>query len=161
MHDSKVSKSLCIFIGIPLPVSTLACSTKRTRKTRVRSEALSFFLAANDLYRIQGVNEGHRGGLARLRALRVELERQHPHLLLLIAGDFLFPSLLSRLYDGKQMVDTLNYMDRSSSMDERLFVTLGNHEFDGTYARTLQDRIAESQFRWIASNVEFKPGFCK
>src|SRR5712691_3648623 len=50
-------------------------------------------LAVNDVYRIEGVDGGQRGGLARLRSLRVELERTSPDLLFLHAGDLLFPSL--------------------------------------------------------------------
>lgn len=40
-------------------------------------------LAINDVYRIDGVDEGASGGIARVRSLRRELEREDPNLLLL------------------------------------------------------------------------------
>ncbi len=118
-------------------------------------------LTVNDVYRIGGVDEGARGGLARLAGLRRELESQYPELLVLHAGDFLFPSLLSRRYHGEQMVDALNALDAGPGFDERLLVTFGNHEFDKTKladAPLLDRRVEESQFRWLGSNVIFKTG---
>lgn len=118
-------------------------------------------LTVNDVYRIGGVDEGARGGLARLAGLRRELEREQPDLLVLHAGDFLFPSLLSRRYDGAQMVDALNALDGSPGFDDRLLVTFGNHEFDKAKladAPLLDRRLEESRFRWLGSNVVFKTG---
>jgi 2',3'-cyclic-nucleotide 2'-phosphodiesterase (5'-nucleotidase family) len=116
-------------------------------------------LAINDVYRIAGVDEGRRGGIARVRSLRAELERVHPELLVLLAGDFLFPSLISRLYNGRQMIDVLNRVDGDAlGFDDRMFVTFGNHEFDKSkleHAALLEKRIEESQFRWLSANVEF------
>src|SRR5688572_9892594 len=57
------------------------------------STGQAVLLAINDVYRIEGVDGGEAGGLARLRSLRAELEREHPDLLVLHAGDLLFPSL--------------------------------------------------------------------
>ncbi len=119
-------------------------------------------LAVNDVYRIEGVDGGSRGGLARLRGLRAELERQVPDLLLLHAGDLLFPSLLSRSYDGAQMIDVLNLLDGApQGFDERLFLTFGNHEFDQGKledAPLLRSRVEESRFTWLASDIEWAAG---
>lgn len=116
-------------------------------------------LAINDVYRIDGVDEGASGGMARLRSLRLELEQQDPNLLVLHAGDLLFPSMLSRRYLGAQMIGLLNRLDGdASAFDERLFVTFGNHEFEKSkldQASILADRVAESGFTWISANVEF------
>ena len=117
-------------------------------------------LAINDIYRIEGVDQGTQGGLARVRSLRKELERENPNLLLLHAGDFLYPSLLSREYKGEQMVDVMNQLDGDpQAFDEKMFVTFGNHEFDKRKlkdAAQLDARIEESQFRWLGSDITFK-----
>jgi 2',3'-cyclic-nucleotide 2'-phosphodiesterase (5'-nucleotidase family) len=122
-------------------------------------------LAVNDIYRIEGIEGGKFGGLARLRTLRADLERQHPGRVLLIhGGDAIFPSLLSRLYGGAQMIDVLNLMDgdaRAGRLDERMFVVFGNHEFEGDGCKkkgpVLQRRVAESDFFWLHPNIVVTP----
>jgi 2',3'-cyclic-nucleotide 2'-phosphodiesterase (5'-nucleotidase family) len=120
-------------------------------------------LAINDVYRLTGLDSGAVGGLARVRTLRRELEGEAPQLLFTLAGDFLFPSFLSRTYDGEQMVDVLNLLDGQDSAaqpDERMFVTFGNHEFDlhgPVGGKNLDARIEQSQFRWLSANLEFLP----
>lgn len=118
-------------------------------------------LHINDVYRIGGVDNGQEGGLARLRALRAELEMEAPDLLFMHAGDLLFPSMLSRQFSGAQMIDVLNWMDGDPHrFDERMFATFGNHEFDQgdlEEAPTLDRRIEESAFYWLASNINFQP----
>jgi 2',3'-cyclic-nucleotide 2'-phosphodiesterase (5'-nucleotidase family) len=119
-------------------------------------------LAINDVYRIEGADGGLAGGLARVRSLRARLERESPDLLLLHAGDMLFPSLPSRLYGGGQMIDVLNLLDGDGeAFDERMFATFGNHEFDQDGlddVPMLQRRIEDSQFTWLDSNVEWTAG---
>jgi 5'-nucleotidase len=111
-------------------------------------------LAINDVYRIEGTSEG--GGLARVRALRSELEKTAPDLLFLHAGDFLYPSIMSRTYAGEQMVDVLNRLDGDpSAPDPRMLVVFGNHEFDSPDAAALDARIDGSQFRWLHTNITF------
>jgi len=119
-------------------------------------------IAINDVYRVEGLQEGTIGGLPRVRALRRELEREAPDLLMLHGGDFLFPSFASRMYRGAQMVSVLNALDGdTSAFDPRMFVTLGNHEFDQrrlSESSILKDRIEESQFAWLAGNITFAKG---
>ncbi len=119
-------------------------------------------LTINDVYRIEGVDGGAVGGLARLKALRDEELEQDPDLIVLHAGDFLFPSLLSRVYDGEQMVEVLNLIDGDpAAFDSRFFITFGNHEFDKSAlkdAPMLDARIEESQFAWLVANVDFLSG---
>lgn len=116
-------------------------------------------LMLNDTYRIGGVDGGEAGGLPRLRTLRTELEREAPDLLVLHAGDLLFPSTLSRRYGGAQMIDLLNRLDGDpNAFDPRLWVTFGNHEFERDrreQAGQLAARIRESRFRWLGSNLIF------
>ena len=119
----------------------------------------------NDVYRIEGLDDGKVGGLARLRTLRAELEAAAPgRVLLLHGGDVIFPSLLSREYQGKQMIDVMNLLDGDATpgrIDERMLVVFGNHEFDSESCAApphLQARVAESDFLWLSSNVA--PGRC-
>jgi len=121
----------------------------------------AMLLAINDVYRIEGAEEGKAGGLARVRALRRELEREQPGLLVLHAGDLLYPSFASRTYNGEQMIAVLDQLDGSDAFDPRMFVTFGNHEFEKRKkkdAGILAQRVAESQFRWLGGNVSFAPG---
>ncbi|HRC84370.1 MAG TPA: 5'-nucleotidase C-terminal domain-containing protein [Thermoanaerobaculia bacterium] len=119
----------------------------------------ALLLSINDVYRIEGLESGSVGGLARVRSLRRELERSHPDLLMLHAGDLLFPSLASRILKGEQMIAVLNALDGDSgAVDRRMFVTFGNHEFDENNladAGTLNQRLKESQFTWLAGNLAF------
>ena len=130
--------------------------------THARHERTAVLLAINDVYRIEGVDVGTVGSLARVRTLREKLEREHPDLLVLHAGDLLFPSFLSRTFNGEQMIDVLNDLDGDpKGFDERMFAVFGNHEFDKDKmkdAPLLDNRVAESQFRWVNGNVVFAEG---
>ncbi len=116
-------------------------------------------VAINDTYRIEGVEGGHKGGMALLRALREQLEKHYPDLLFLHAGDFLFPSLVSEWTQGAHMVEIMNRLDGAAGVfDPRMVVTFGNHEFDRSNtadAVLLQARIDQSEFQWLGSNIRF------
>src|SRR5215208_6525203 len=102
-------------------------------------------LQLNDVYQISPVDRGRRGGLARVATLRKNILSQSPHMLFLLAGDFISPSIASRLFKGKQMIDVLN----SAGLD---IATLGNHEFDFG-ADVLRQRMKESRFAYTIANV--------
>jgi 2',3'-cyclic-nucleotide 2'-phosphodiesterase (5'-nucleotidase family) len=89
-----------------------------------------------------------RGGLQYAGTMIDDYRKKGP-VLVLHAGDFLSPSLLSIRfkYKGKQMVDAMNAIGTD-------FVTFGNHEFDFG-CEVLEQRIEESRFQWISSNVRF------
>jgi 2',3'-cyclic-nucleotide 2'-phosphodiesterase (5'-nucleotidase family) len=117
-------------------------------------------LAINDVYRLDGVSEGRSGGLARVRTLRKLIEKDDPNALLLHAGDFLSPSLIGRVYKGRQMIDVMNNLDGDPvAFDKRMFVVFGNHEFDDSKCNKLlaplNVRVEESQFTWLAANLDF------
>lgn len=117
-------------------------------------------LAINDVYRIEGVDAGSNGGLARVRTVRRQLSQNNPSLIVTLAGDFLYPSLLSRRYNGQQMIDVLNLLDGKDGFDPTFIVTFGNHEFDKSRMKDawkLSDRMKESEFTWLGSNIEFVP----
>jgi hypothetical protein len=92
------------FFFASLAVPILACAQGQTEREVV-------VLAINDVYRIEGVEGGQRGGMSLVRALRAQLEQQHHDLLFLHAGDFLFPSLLSKWTSGAHMIEMMNALD--------------------------------------------------
>jgi 5'-nucleotidase/UDP-sugar diphosphatase len=100
------------------------------------------FLLINDVYVADTMTDG-RGGLARVATVRTRLTDQGP-ILFVLAGDLLSPSLLSKYYGGRQMVEALN----AAKLD---YATFGNHEFE-LPRDTLVARIAESNFHWISTN---------
>lgn len=124
-------------------------------------EGETVLLSINDVYRLEGVDRRQVGGLARVRTLRDELAEEYPQMVTLLAGDFLSPSLLSRKLQGEQMVDVLNLLDGGPGVhDPRFLVTFGNHEFDREIpAKALAARIGESEFSWLASDLDFAAGF--
>lgn len=102
-------------------------------------------LQVNDVYQFAPVDHGTRGGLARVLTLKNEIKKGSPHTLFLMAGDTISPSVESITYKGAQMIDAWN----AAGLD---YATFGNHEFDFG-PEVLRERMKESQFKWIASNV--------
>ena len=105
-------------------------------------------LLVNDVYVTDTLRDG-TGGLARVAALHHQLERDG-RVLFLLAGDVLSPSLLSKWYAGRQMVDGFN----AARLD---YATFGNHEFE-LPRDTLLARLAESRFRWLSANCTLADG---
>src|SRR5574342_646835 len=88
---------------------------------------------------------GKKGGLARVATLRDRIAQESPHVVFVLSGDFLSPSPMSSMFQGGQMVAALNAI----GLD---LATFGNHEFDFS-ADVTQERIQESRFTWVSSNV--------
>jgi 2',3'-cyclic-nucleotide 2'-phosphodiesterase (5'-nucleotidase family) len=109
------------------------------------------FIQMNDVYEIAPLEGGRYGGLARVATMINQTKAKNPNTYVILSGDFISPSALGtseyegKRINGRQMVDVLNAI----GLD---FVTFGNHEFDYKY-EALQDRIDESEFQWISSNV--------
>ena len=153
MHSVNFKKLGILFLIFILVLSS--CHTKK------HSASPSFvILAINDVYRIEGLDQGNVGGLARVRALRNQLESEGKKVLLLHAGDFLYPSFSSRVDNGESMIHVLNFLDGfSPQFDDDMIITFGNHEFDKgkmKYMSNLQQRIDESEFNWLDSNINWK-----
>lgn len=102
-------------------------------------------LQLNDVYEISPVDRGQRGGMARVATLLKQIRAASPNTLFLIAGDFISPSVASRVFEGRQMVDALNAV----GMD---IATFGNHEFDFG-PEVLRQRMKESRFAYTIANV--------
>ena len=101
------------------------------------------FLQVNDVYSTIPINDA--GGLARVATLKKRLSQNGHPVIMALAGDFLSPSVASSVFKGEQMVATLN----AAGLD---YATLGNHEFDFGID-VLKQRMSESKFTWILSNV--------
>src|SRR5688572_325655 len=110
-----------------------------------RQTAPLTILQINDVYTASPVDGGKVGGLARVAALKQQLAAPGKTVLLLMAGDFLSPSVASAIFRGKQMVDALNI----AGLD---IATLGNHEFDFG-PDVLRERMKETRWQWVISNI--------
>tara|TARA_R110001632_G_scaffold29662_12_gene78617 strand:- start:4275 stop:5780 length:1506 start_codon:yes stop_codon:yes gene_type:complete len=111
-------------------------------------------LQVNDVYEIASIQGGQYGGMARVETVHQELLKEDKNTLLVMAGDFLNPSLLGTMkfegdrVRGKQMIEVMNAMNFD-------VVAFGNHEFDLS-KNDLQKRMDESDFSWISANVFHK-----
>lgn len=107
----------------------------------------------NDVYNVAGVLEGNRrsGGMSRaVHVVNQERARNPDRTFVVFAGDLLSPSVLSDMFEGRQMVDILN----SFKLDA---ASLGNHEFDFG-VDTLAERLKESNFPWLNINLMDEAG---
>ena len=71
--------------------------------------------------------------------------------LVLLPGDFLAPSVISCVDNGASMVDCMNHVGIE-------YCTFGNHETD-VKITALAQRIRESNFKWINSNMTGLPEY--
>ncbi len=133
-----------------------SCTTLKTTSNKIIDDGkiTVTFVQINDVYEIAALEDGKTGGVARIASLKKQELAKNPHTFMVMAGDFLSPSVYNSLkYEGKsirgrQMVESLN----AAGLD---FAVFGNHEFD-IKENELQDRINESTFQWIASNTFHK-----
>jgi len=128
-----------------------ACSSTRNLEGKKDDGKIEIvFLQVNDVYEIAPIAGGKEGGMARLATLKRQWLQKNPNSFLVIAGDFVSPSVYNSIkyqgvaIRGKQMIEAMN----AAGMDLAIF---GNHEFD-IKEQELQDRINESTFQWISSN---------
>jgi 2',3'-cyclic-nucleotide 2'-phosphodiesterase (5'-nucleotidase family) len=100
-------------------------------------------------------------GMARVAGLIQKLRDEvirftgNDRLIVLHSGDYLSPSAMSKVFDGKQMVDLLKYCDVT-------FATIGNHEFDfeGSKPGVLLRRLREfSTSTHLLANLEWPSDF--
>ncbi len=143
-------KHIVLFLAFVL--CSIACNTaKKTRVVPANDFTEAIFLHINDVYEISALENGKRGGLARVATVLKKLEAENKNTYFIISGDFFNPSVIGTLkYEGKgikgrQMVDVLNAM----GLD---YAILGNHEFDLDQP-DFQARVDESKFQWISTDV--------
>jgi len=140
--------------GCNLAVSVGVSNTPESPERKPRFTLLQ----VNDSYKIEGLENGSLGGFARLRSLRKQLEAQDGgEVLLLHAGDFLFPSVMSKYLKADAMIRVLNLMDGdAAAFDGKMLVAFGNHEFDDPDPGVVLGRIAQSDFAWVSSNTRYR-----
>lgn len=112
------------------------------------------FIHLNDTYRINAVEDGKAGGFGRVVTLVREAQAEGRDVRILHAGDFLYPSLESQLWDGQQMIDAMNFMHAIAP----LYVDAGNHEFDRHGPKQLIAALQASEFGWLGDNYVFDTG---
>ncbi|MEZ4727502.1 MAG: metallophosphoesterase [Caldilineaceae bacterium] len=109
-------------------------------------------LHMNDVYEIMPVSGGTLGGVARVATLKKEFQVQNPNTLLTMSGDLHGPSGLGlavvegELLAGKQNVAVMNTV----GID---YFSYGDHEFDIYAGAQHAQRLTETQFPMISSNV--------
>jgi 2',3'-cyclic-nucleotide 2'-phosphodiesterase (5'-nucleotidase family) len=143
------------FLRFAIAMIVFASCTATRKSTSKNDEKIDVtFVQINDVYEIAPLSGGKEGGMARVATLKKEYQKKNPNTFLVIAGDFVSPSVYNSLqYEGKairgkQMIEAMN----AAGMD---FAIFGNHEFDIKESE-LQDRINESNFQWISSNAFHK-----
>ncbi|WP_237275183.1 bifunctional metallophosphatase/5'-nucleotidase [Tenacibaculum ovolyticum] len=148
-----------LFIAV-LTALIVSCNFKKnTQKisepvSRFKKEASKIYfniLQLNDVYEIASIQGGQFGGMARVETVHQNLLKEDKNTMLVLAGDFLNPSLIGTMkidgerVRGKQMIEVMNAMNFD-------LVAFGNHEFDLSYS-SLQKRLNESKFNWISANT--------
>ncbi|MDR6774569.1 5'-nucleotidase C-terminal domain-containing protein [Azospirillum sp. BE72] len=134
-------------LAAPLIAAILGMSMPVSFPAWAQSGSLTF-LHINDVYEIAPVKG--QGGFGPLMTLLKRERASAPDAFTTVGGDFLSPSLLSGTTKGEQMITLFNAIGVDA-------VTFGNHEFDfGPDA--LKQRMAESKFPWIGTNVREADG---
>jgi 5'-nucleotidase len=151
-------KKSILFILIAFCFSAVSCKSSRIVAPAIKDDGIIdvTFVQINDVYEIAPLEGGKAGGMARVATLKKQQQLKNRNTLLLMAGDFLSPSVYNSLRHegnrirGRQMVEAMN----SAGTDIAIF---GNHEFDISESE-LQARLNESRFEWVASNAFHKRG---
>ena len=148
------TRHLCTLVVLLSAILT-SCGVIHRTNSNVDDGRISInYLLINDVYEIAPLAGGSVGGMARVATLKKTYLRSNPNTYLVMAGDFLSPSVFNSLkYEGqrirgRQMVEAMN----AAGTDLAVF---GNHEFDINESE-LQSRINESAFRWVSSNTFHK-----
>ncbi|WP_432410781.1 bifunctional metallophosphatase/5'-nucleotidase [Rasiella sp. SM2506] len=146
----KAFKKISFLFSL-LFVLCFSCKTP-SPATKTKETTIVFkIVQMNDVYEIAPLSGGKYGGLARVAHVVDSIKAENPNTFLVMAGDFLNPSLLGTIkvdgetIRGKHMIDVMNAMEVD-------LATFGNHEFD-LKPDDLQKRLNESEFAWTSANV--------
>ena len=137
---TAVALILAIIGGCSAPANNLPVSSQVAPATTVLT-----FLHFNDTY-TYGPNANGMGGFAPLKTLLDrEIKRVGGPTLITFGGDAISPTALGGVTRGAHMIEFLNSVGVAVAVP-------GNHEFDFG-SPTLQERLRESKFPWLAANV--------
>ena len=131
----------CALAAIVVASTVIAAHQEEPGSPRARAPLT--FLQINDVYSTVPIDGA--GGLARVATLKKQLIADGRTPVLVLAGDFLSPSVSSSVFKGAQMIAALN----AAGLD---LATLGNHEFDFG-DDVLIERMHEAKWQWVVSNV--------
>lgn len=141
------SARMRVLASMLIAFTLTACASLAPAPPRFR------ILQINDVYKIEGLENGRSGGMARIRTLREQLQSDGTAVFVLHGGDALFPSVMSKYLNGEAMIDVMNMLDGREGFDPALIAGFGNHEFDAKDADVLLRRLRESEFQWLATNT--------
>jgi len=152
LYNSSSVKLRNVIAVLTFLTFVVGCKSVKIIETQPKSEHLQFtFVQVNDVYEIAPLSGGKYGGMARVAHVRDSIKALQPNTFLVMAGDFLNPSLLGTLkldgerIGGRHMIEVMNAMEFD-------LVTFGNHEFD-LKAEDFQKRLNEAEFPWTTANV--------
>ncbi|CAN8073377.1 unnamed protein product [Agarophyton chilense] len=104
----------------------------------------------NDVYNVQqGVSEPVGGAARFVSAINTQIQRFDGECLVLFSGDAFSPAPLTSLTAGSEIPPVLN----ACRVD---VACIGNHELDNGL-QVMQQRLSETNFPWVMSNVWQKP----
>ncbi len=132
-------KKLAQILPVVIFILTVSAFAQTDGKVKIT------ILHVNDTYQFSPVDGGARGGLARVLTIKKKVRAENPYTIFTLGGDTISPSVETRTFRGKQMIDAWNALGLDYSV-------LGNHEFD-VKKDELKSRIAESRFAWLGANV--------
>jgi 5'-nucleotidase len=135
-------------LGLSPAQGSVPAVQRSTQEVALKAPIHITLLQLNDVYQISPVDKGQRGGFARIATLKKNILAENPNTFMVLAGDTLSPSIGSKLFQGRHIVDLWNQVGLDVA-------TLGNHEFDFGN-EVLLHRLQESKFQWVVANVEDK-----
>ena len=97
------------FACLALLAGSASCSAMRKTPTKDNGKIEVVFVQVNDVYEIAPLAGGREGGMARVATLKKQYQERNPNTFLVMAGDFLSPSVYNSLqYEGKRVPTLLS-----------------------------------------------------
>ncbi len=138
-------KNILKIIAIALMAMMLfGCTSAPKREAGVEYKLT--ILHTNDHHGAVLANDDGEGGLAERATFVKQVRAENENILLLDAGDINTGAALSNMFSGEVDIKAYNLLGYDA-------VTFGNHEFDGTHEKVL-NQIAMADFDWISANIK-------